>query len=200
MAYARKDVAVRELEAEFFDGFDYINSAFLRSGGGNPKQVYKLSPSAFEFLVARRCRPVFEIYHRVFHAAAALAKPMSAAEMFFAQAQFNLKIEQEQARQAAQLQQLQLQQQTETEQREQFQTNVQEDIAQLKLLAPKKGYLTILAYCNKNGFHLTTKEAAQFGRELGKHCRENDIPILKVTDARWGEVNSYPIAVLDLLF
>lgn len=35
--------------------------------GGRPKDVYKLSIPCLEFFIARKVRPVFEVYRQVFH-------------------------------------------------------------------------------------------------------------------------------------
>lgn len=37
------------------------------SKGGRPKSYYFLSVSCAEYLIVRKCRPVFEVYRRVFH-------------------------------------------------------------------------------------------------------------------------------------
>ena len=69
LAYPRKDHAVRALTENFMQDVDY--QVFLKSGekpyGGRPTNVYKLSVSCIEFFVARKVRPVFEVYRQVFH-------------------------------------------------------------------------------------------------------------------------------------
>lgn len=37
------------------------------SKGGRPKSYYFLSVSCAEYLIVRKCRPVFEVYRRIFH-------------------------------------------------------------------------------------------------------------------------------------
>lgn len=89
IAYNRKEEAVRALTSEgsgFMQDIDYqffrknaeqnnsasdFCSAELRSKkdgrGGHNKVTYFLSVSCAEYLVVRKCRPVFEVYRRVFH-------------------------------------------------------------------------------------------------------------------------------------
>lgn len=72
IAYNRKEEAVRALTSEgsgFMQDLDY---QFLRknaenSKGGRPAIEYFLSVSCAEYLIVRKCRPVFEVYRRVFH-------------------------------------------------------------------------------------------------------------------------------------
>lgn len=89
IAYNRKEEAVRALTSEgsgFMQDLDYqffrknaeqnnqgsdFCSAELRSKkdgrGGHNKVTYFLSVSCAEYLIVRKCRPVFEVYRRVFH-------------------------------------------------------------------------------------------------------------------------------------
>lgn len=75
IAYNRKEEAVRALTSEgsgFMQGLDY---QFFRKNAenykghtpGRPTMEYYLSVSCAEYLVVRKCRPVFEVYRRVFH-------------------------------------------------------------------------------------------------------------------------------------
>ena len=69
--YPRKDHAVRELVegSQFMEGVDY--QVFLKNGenpkGGRPTNEYKLTVPCMEFFIARKVRPVFEVYRKVFH-------------------------------------------------------------------------------------------------------------------------------------
>lgn len=74
LVYPRKDHAVRSLKENFMEGVDY--QAFPKNGersddgrftgGGND---YHLTVPCLEFFIARKVRPVFEIYRQVFHKA-----------------------------------------------------------------------------------------------------------------------------------
>lgn len=72
LAYARKDNAVKALTSDetFVQSLDYQifrqNAENLFSG--RPKDIYKLSIPCLEYFIARKVRPVFEVYRQVFHA------------------------------------------------------------------------------------------------------------------------------------
>lgn len=76
LAYTRKDAAVRALKANFIENVDYLplpqnverseDGTFI-SGGTD----YYLTSACLEYFVARKVRPVFEVYRRVFHHAVA---------------------------------------------------------------------------------------------------------------------------------
>lgn len=71
LVYPRKDHAVRELVdgSQFIEGVDY--QVFLKNGenpkGGRPTNECRLTISCMEFFIARKVRPVFEVYRQVFH-------------------------------------------------------------------------------------------------------------------------------------
>ena len=73
LCYPRKDQAVRELKTNFIENVDFI--VFHKNGenpqGGRPKDDYYLTSACLEYFVARKVRPVFEVYRRVFHHTAA---------------------------------------------------------------------------------------------------------------------------------
>ena len=81
LAYSRKDNAVRALKANFMENVDYIaiqkseNSSLPPNAeqdwGGNNKVDYYITSACLEYFIARKVRPVFEVYRRVFHHAVA---------------------------------------------------------------------------------------------------------------------------------
>lgn len=86
LVYSRKDKAVRALQSNdlFLQNVDYQvlpqngeNSILLpqngeqdgkraKQWGGNAQVTYMLSVSCLEFFIARKVRPVFEVYRQVF--------------------------------------------------------------------------------------------------------------------------------------
>ena len=88
IAYERKDHAVRDLKKEklFISGLDFTTQktreVFPKFGenlpsenlvdekdlGGRPEEKYFLTPQCFEFFIARKVRPVFNIYRKCLHA------------------------------------------------------------------------------------------------------------------------------------
>lgn len=103
LVYSRKDKAVRALkEGELFiEGIDYIplpqngerleGNSLPKNGeqdgkrakqwGGNNQVTYMLSVPCLEFFIARKVRPVFEVYRQVFHKVASgeLMRPKAPA-------------------------------------------------------------------------------------------------------------------------
>lgn len=77
LVYAKKSNAVRELKRSFIEGEDYIaeNEPLLQNEQrtdkgyftGENKVTYHLSLSCLEYFIARKVRPVFEVYRQVFH-------------------------------------------------------------------------------------------------------------------------------------
>jgi hypothetical protein len=58
-------------------------------------------------------------------------------------------------------------------------------------------YQTIRGYCKINKIRVSQKEARKLGTQAGKVCRDNEFVIKKVADDRHGEINAYPIKVLE---
>lgn len=71
LVYGRKEEAVRALtlNEQFIENVDYQVSRknAENSNGGRPTNEYKLTLSCMEFFIARKVRPVFEVYRQVFH-------------------------------------------------------------------------------------------------------------------------------------
>ena len=75
LVFGRKQEAVRALKNDkyFFEGIDYqpLRKDAQRSENGQfngaDKVTYMLSVPCLEFFIARKVRPVFEVYRQVFH-------------------------------------------------------------------------------------------------------------------------------------
>lgn len=71
LVYATKGKAVQTLKKSelFIEGLDYqsFNQKVKRGIGGTTRAEYMLSVSCLEFFIARKVRPVFEVYRKVFH-------------------------------------------------------------------------------------------------------------------------------------
>lgn len=74
LVYSERSKAVRALKANFIENVDFIplaqNGKQNKQGGSN-KIDYYLTSACLEYFVARKVRPVFEVYRRVFHHAVA---------------------------------------------------------------------------------------------------------------------------------
>lgn len=71
LVYSAKEKAVRALKSNdlFLQNVDY--QVLAQNGGkvpnGRPTEIYMLSLPCLEFFIARKVRPVFEVYRQVFH-------------------------------------------------------------------------------------------------------------------------------------
>ena len=90
LVYSAKEKAVRALKSNdlFLQNVDYQvlaqngeKSGFLAQNGGKvkngrPTEIYMLSVPCLEFFIARKVRPVFEVYRQVFHKVASGELPL----------------------------------------------------------------------------------------------------------------------------
>lgn len=71
LLYSEKSKAVRALTSndQFIENVDYKVLAQIGENplGGRPANEYHLTTSCFEFFIARKVRPVFEVYRQFFH-------------------------------------------------------------------------------------------------------------------------------------
>ena len=71
LVYGRKEEAVRALTQgqQFIENIDYqvLRKNAENPNGGRPSNEYHLTISCMEFFIARKVRPVFEVYRQVFH-------------------------------------------------------------------------------------------------------------------------------------
>lgn len=69
LAYSRKDNATKELTKNFIQDVDYqvLRQKAENPKGGRPTIEYHLSVSCLEYFIARKVRPVFDVYREVFH-------------------------------------------------------------------------------------------------------------------------------------
>lgn len=69
LCYGRKSDAVEALAKDFLQDVDYkvIRQNPQNPFGGRPINEYHLTTSCFEFFIARKVRPVFEVYRKFFH-------------------------------------------------------------------------------------------------------------------------------------
>lgn len=71
LVYKNRGDAVRALKTHFIKDLDYssFSKNAKREVGGTVTNVYMLSVSCLEYFIARKVRPVFEVYRQVFHKA-----------------------------------------------------------------------------------------------------------------------------------
>lgn len=82
LVYSEKGKAVRALKSNelFIENVDYKplaqNGKQNDPRGGSNQVTYMLSVPCLEFFIARKVRPVFEVYRQVFHKVASGALPL----------------------------------------------------------------------------------------------------------------------------
>lgn len=69
LVYGQKGDAVGALKKTFIENIDYkvIRQNPKNLEGGRPANEYHLTTSCMEYFIARKVRPVFEVYRKVFH-------------------------------------------------------------------------------------------------------------------------------------
>ena len=88
---------------------------------------------------------------------------------------------------------LQLLQQTQNNQQKQI-----DDIAQRQdNIDGNTGYMTALAFCRQKKILAPINFSYELGKETTKKCKKFNIHMGKISDERFGTVNSYPVEVLD---
>lgn len=77
LVYSNKANAVAVLRRAFIENVDYqvLMQNNENPTGGRPVQNYHLSTACLEYFIARKVRPVFEVYRKVFHCVAQTAQP-----------------------------------------------------------------------------------------------------------------------------
>lgn len=90
LVFGRKEEAVRALKNDrlFVENIDYqvlrknaenpdsFTQGCAKPQGGRPNNIYMLSVPCLEFFIARKVRPVFEVYRQVFHKVASGELPL----------------------------------------------------------------------------------------------------------------------------
>lgn len=74
LVYNRRDYATDALKKDFIENVDYKCTS-VKTEVGSVKLEYNISVSCMEFFIARKVRPVFEVYRQVFHKAASAIPP-----------------------------------------------------------------------------------------------------------------------------
>lgn len=70
---------------------------------------------------------------------------------------------------------------------------------QERLIYPGGRYYTAMGYANLKGIKLSLSEAIRIGKLASEFCRQNQIEINRVSDTKFGKINSYPESVLSEL-
>jgi hypothetical protein len=173
--FSSKQKAVDALLRDFTQDVDFRRSTVRLGENPTPKELYSLTPLAFEFMVARKSKPIFEIYHRVFHVAT--TRPLSPAEIILQQAQMLVEQERRLSEIDDRVKRVECKQQA-------FEDGVR--------------YFTVIGYVGYKGLPAVNMSQAQkLGKIAKKLSTERNISVDRVKDQRHGYVGSYHETVLD---
>lgn len=80
--------------------------------------------------------------------------------------------------------------------------NIESRVNQIdaKITTRNEDYFTIAGYASLRGLNIDTSKANMLGRKAAKLSREYGYDIGKVTDSRFGKVNSYHLDILKNIF
>lgn len=62
---------------------------------------------------------------------------------------------------------------------------------------PELEYFTITGYCHKRKLTVSTNQAISLGQKAKRLSVERNVPVGKIADPRYGEVNTYHVSILD---
>lgn len=175
LVYSAKEKAVRALKKDFIEHEDFITLAQNGDGGRFAPIDYKLSVSCLEYFIARKVRPVFNVYRQVFHKVAE-QKPLSQLEIIAQSAQILL----EQDKRLSSVEQ-----------------KVKE--IEAKQITRPDCY-AIAGYASLFNMPVTTEKAKQLGIKARAICKKRGLTITTTPDPRFGKVNIYPTVILEEVF
>lgn len=162
---------------------DYGNRRKTINTGGRPSKQYLLTPLCFEFMVARQCKSVFEIYHKIFHAAVSPVAPASPVvpQMVSYLDMFDMMSKVMRDQEARMLKV------------ESSQKLLEERVNEA---LPRDSYITVMGFCSKYKLRMTTEAKRLLGVDASRLCKQRNLMIDRVPDKRYGSVSAYPEDVL----
>lgn len=181
LVYSGKNKATRALRDNFLEGVDFKTVTQNGQGGKFSTTDYYLTVSCMEFFIARKIRPVFEVYRQVFHRT--IHKPLSPIEM-----------------QLEMMKSMQLQLQELISTKEEMK-QLKSELAEVKQrTSTELEASTIVAYVTRNHIKLDVTKYGAMGRKATSLCKKRGIEVTKINDVRWGLVSVYPDSVLEEVF
>jgi hypothetical protein len=190
LVYSERSKAVRALKTNFIEGEDFVALAQngkqnnLHSGGSN-KIDYKLSLPCMEYFIARKVRPVFDVYRKVFHKTAELTqqRQLSPSELILQLAQMNVESERK------------------MKELEQKQNSLESKVQEIEMRTSTEiKESTVVGYAIRLGLDINRPKASQLGRVASTICSKRGYEMGKVNDPRFGYVKTYPDSVLREVF
>ena len=174
LVYSEKSKAVRVLKTNFIENVDF--QVLAQNGeNGRPLNNYFLTTSCLEYFIARKVRPVFEVYRQVFHQVAQ-PKPVSTLDLL----------------------ELTIKGMRENQQDIQ---EIRQEVRELKAAtATRPNYFTVVGYGQLNGIPVNLTLACKAGRKASLICKARGIETDTIPDPRFGTVKMYPYDVLQEVF
>ena len=190
LVYSERSKAVRALKTNFIEGVDFLlaqngKQNSLQGSGGTNKIDYKLSLSCMEYFIARKVRPVFDVYRKVFHKAAELAqqRQLSPSELILQLAHMNVENERK------------------MKELEEKHSSLDAKIEELEMRTSTEiKETTVVGFATRLNLDINRTKASQLGRAASAICTKQGYETGKVNDPRFGYVKTYPDHVLREVF
>lgn len=176
LVYNHRHRAISSLKDNFIENEDFISlTQNGKQRGGQNKIDYKLSISCLEYFIARKVRPVFDVYRQVFHKVAE-QKPLSQLQVL--QKSVEVLIEHDKRL-----------------------SSVEEEIKLIKAqTTTRANYFTILGYGALHGLQVNLTQACSLGRKASDLCKSRGLEMDECPDPRFGKVRLYPVSILNEVF
>lgn len=191
LVYSSRNKAIRALKSAFIKDVDYLpmtNNGQRSSNGrfkeGNQVDI-KLSLSCLEYFIARKVRPVFEVYRQVFHKTAELStnRQLSPSELILQLAQLNVETERKMK---------------ELEGKQSLLEAKVNDIAMRTSTEIEES--TIIGFAKRYDIDMSRQKASSLGRIASCICTKRGYEMGRINDPRFGFVKTYPDVVLKEVF
>ena len=187
LVYGRRDNAIAALRENFMQHIDYQFSLKNqeKSGRGRPTTKYQLSVSCLEYFIARKVRPVFEVYRRATHA-------------------YKHRLETENNRtnfcNDDVLETLEMKVKLLRRHHERMDRIESKMVVIDAKLKTRTDEFTVAGFATLIGIPISRQMAATIGKRATAICRKKGYHIERIYDPRFGKVNVYPKEVLLQLF
>lgn len=185
VVYSERSKAIRALKSNFIEGVDYNPVAQNGNGTKFTGFDYFLSLSCMEYFIARKVRPVFEVYRKVFHKTAELAqqRQLSPSELILHLAQMNVESEKK-------MKELEVKHSELEAKVEELEMRTSTEIKET----------TVVGYAARLNIDVNRQKASQLGRAASVLCTKRKRETGKVNDPRFGFVKTYPDDILREVF
>ena len=186
LVYSRKDPAIRALKEKFIQHVDYqvFHQNVESPSGRKSVHKYKLSVPCLEYFIARKIRPVFEVYRRATH---------EYKRKLTEKAGNNFQDDE-------MLDMIEMQVKLMRKHHERIGRIEDKMVVFNAKLKTRTDQFTIAGFASLIGKKIGRQLAAKIGKKATAICKRKGYPIERVYDPRFGKVNVYPKEVLHSIF